>query len=79
MIPPFDEDVIICRAAELSGLTLSRYEAIEVTDLAALKAAKLTRETADYSRIRKLLSEGAEVAGARLAGIEYKLRRPTPC
>ena len=79
MIPPFDEDSLLCHAAELAGLTLSRYEAIEVTDLAALKAAKLTKETADYSRIRKLLSEGVEVAGAKLGGgIEYKLRRIAP-
>lgn len=78
MIPPFDEDSLLCHAAELAGLTLSRYQAVEITDMAALKAAKLTCVAADYPKIRRLLSEGVEVPGAKLGSIEYKLRRIEP-
>jgi len=79
MIPPFDEDSLLCHAAELAGLTLSRFQAIEITDESAIKAAGLMRQSPDYPRIRKALEAGTEIAGAKLGGIEYKLRRPTAC
>lgn len=75
MMPPFEEDTAICRVAEALELEVSRFESIEITDLAAVKAAGLVVAKPDYQRIRKLLAEGAEVAGAKLGGVEYKLRR----
>ncbi len=76
MIPPFDEDSAVCKLAEALELEVSRFEAIEVTDLKALKAAGLTKTAADYTRIRALLLQGTDVPGAKLGSVEYKLRRP---
>jgi len=75
MMPPFPEDSAVCRLAEDLGLQLSRYAAVEVTDLAAIKAAGLTCAKPDYSRIRAVLQSGGTVAGAELKGVEYILRR----
>lgn len=74
-MPPFPEDSAVCRLAESLGLVLSRYDAIEVTDLAALKAAGLMVSKPDYGAIRKALRDGVEVPGAKLKGVEYILRR----
>lgn len=72
---PFSEDHLLCRVAEETGLTLSRYESIEISDEAAIAAAGLVCQKPDYRRIRKLLADGGEVPGARLRGIEYRLSR----
>ncbi len=71
---PFAED---CAVVLLAGgeFKLDRREGIEVTDEKLLAAAGLMRTTPDYSRIRKLLLDGREVPGAKLAGVEYILRR----
>ena len=74
-MPPFLEDMLICEVAEAAGLTISRYESVEITDEAAVKAAGFVRQAIDYSRVRKLLADGVEVPGAKLGGVEYKLRR----
>ena len=72
---PFQEDFEVCELATHLGLEMSRYEAIEITDQAAITSAGLTCTKPDYSRIRKALREGAVVEGARLKGVEYILRR----
>ena len=72
---PFPEDSAVCRLAESLGLVMSRYEAIEVTDLAAIAAAGLMVSKPDYPRIRKALRDGVLVPGANLRGVEYILRR----
>ncbi len=71
---PFDED---CAIANLFGAKFSVYRrtGVEVTDEGALKAAGMFCQVPDYPRIRKLLLDGREVPGAKLAGIEYVLRR----
>ncbi len=71
----FSEDLALCLLAEDLHLSLSRYEAIEITDESAIKAAGLMKQTPDYSRIRKALHAGAIVEGARMGAVEYKLRR----
>ncbi len=70
----FDED---CAVVLLAGaqFKLDRRDGIEVTDEKLLAAAGLMRATPDYQRIRKLLLDGVEVPGARMAGVEYVLRR----
>ena len=77
MLPetPFAEDSAICRLADDLGLTLSRYEGIDVYDESAIAAAGLMVEKPDYSAIRKALRDGGIVEGARLRGVEYILRR----
>lgn len=79
-MPPFAEDQAVCRVAEETGLTLSRYESIEISDEAAIAAAGLVIQKPDYRRIRKLLADGGEVPGAKLRGVvEYRLKpRPIP-
>ena len=71
---PFAVD---CDAVKLAGIeyTIDRRDHVEVTDEKLLAAAGLMRQSPDYIRIRKLLLDGKEVPGARLAGIEYILRR----
>ena len=73
-VTPFVED---CAAVSLAGtvFTIDRRDHIEVYDEKLLTAAGLMRSTPDYSRIRKLLNDGVAVPGARMAGIEYVLRR----
>ena len=72
---PFAEDQVVCELAERFGLTLDRYQSIEIYDPAALERAGMTRSAPDYARIRTAIAAGAEVPGARLANVEYKLRR----
>ena len=72
---PFEEDQAVCQLAEDLGLYLSRYEAIEITDERAIAEAGLMKQSPDYARIRKSIKDGAEVAGARVRGVEYILRR----
>lgn len=72
---PFAEDTALCELAERFGLEMARYDAIEITDTAAIQRAGLMRETPDYARIRKALQDGGEVAGARLSGVQYTLKR----
>ena len=72
---PFEEDQAVCQLAEDLGLGLSRYEAIEITDERAIAEAGLMKQSPDYARIRKAIKDGAEVAGARVRGVEYILRR----
>lgn len=72
---PFSEDEAVCRLADNLGLVLSRYEAIEITDEKAIAEAGLTCQKPDYARIRKALKEGGTVAGVRVKGVEYILRR----
>ena len=72
---PFSEDAAVCKLAEETGLALTRYESIEISDEAAIAAAGLVCQKPDYRRIRKLLSDGAIVEGARVRGVEYILRR----
>ncbi len=72
---PFVEDSAICQLAEDLGLTMSRYQTLEIVDELALKEAGLMRQSPDYSRIRKALREGGTVPGVRQGGVEYKLRR----
>lgn len=72
---PFEEDDAVCRVAESLGLELSRYDAIEITDEAAIAAAGMTCQKPDYSRIRKALRDGVDVPGVRVRGVEYILRR----
>ncbi len=74
-MPPFGEDLAVCQLAEDLGFELIRYDGIQVTDEAELKAAGLMRQCPDYSRIRKLLLDGVQVPGVREAGVEYKLKR----
>jgi hypothetical protein len=74
----FDEDTLLCRVAEETGLELSRYQAVEIVDESALKSAGLMCQAPDYQRIRRALEAGLPVAGARLGGTEYKLRRIEP-
>lgn len=71
---PFDEDCIITQAAEAAGLDVRRSRVIEITDMRAIKAAGLVKESADYARIRRLLEDGETVNGAELRGVEYVLR-----
>ena len=71
----FDEDSRLCEIAEAVGLVVTRLDRIEVTDEAALAAVGLMRSIPDYTRIRRLLLDGVEVPGARMAGVEYVLRR----
>jgi len=63
---PFNEDEAVCRLAENLGLALSRYEAIEITDQAAITAAGLVKTSPDYAAIRKALRDGEDVPGARV-------------
>lgn len=70
---PFDEDRAVIGLCG-TEFTLDRRHHIEVTDAKLLEAAGLTRTVPDYLRIRKLLLNGVEVPGARLAGTEYILR-----
>lgn len=72
---PFEEDFAIGRSAQRFGLQMERRQAVVITDLKAVQAAGLTRVSPDYSRIRRLLDDGATVAGAELGGVEYVLRR----
>ena len=72
---PFDEDTFVCELAARFGLQLDRYQSIEIYDEAAIAHAGLMRSAPDYPRIRKALHAGANVPGARLADVEYKLRR----
>ncbi len=72
---PFAEDTALCAIAARFGLDMQRYESIEITDEAAIQRAGLMRETPDYPRIRRALADGGEVAGARLAGVQYTLKR----
>lgn len=73
----FEEDSAACELAARLGLSLSRFESIEITDEAAIRAAGLMCQTPDYPRIRKLLANDATVPGVRVGAVEYKLRRPT--
>ncbi len=72
---PFSEDDAVCQLAEDLGLSLSRYEAIEITDQAAIAEAGLVKTAPDYAAIRKALRDGGIVQGARVRGVEYILRR----
>jgi len=72
---PFEEDAAVCALAEDLNLGLSRYEAIEITDEAAIKEAGLMKQSPDYAAIRRALNAGVEVPGARVRGVEYILRR----
>ena len=71
---PFSEDEAVCRLADNLGLSLSRYEAIEISDEKAIAEAGFTCQKPDYARIRKALKDGP-VPGARVKGVEYILRR----
>jgi hypothetical protein len=75
MMPPFPEDCAVCELAAALALEVSRYERVEITDLAAVKAAGLMKQAPDYQRIGKALRAGAEVPGAALGAVEYRLRR----
>jgi len=75
MMAPFSEDQAVCKLAGETGLSLTRYEAVEICDEAAIEAAGLVCQKPDYRRIRKLLAGGATVPGARIRGVEYILRR----
>jgi hypothetical protein len=74
---PLEENTAAHRIAIASGFEYVReYRRIEVTDLAALKAAGYTvsKPKPDYQRIVEALDEGREVPGCTLAGVEYVLR-----
>jgi hypothetical protein len=71
---PFHEDEAVCRVAESLGLSLSRYESVEISEADA-RAAGMMRESVDYGRIRKALRDGGTVQGAKVGGVEYRLRR----
>jgi len=75
MMPPYAEDSAVCRAAEETGLQVSRYEAVEITDEKAIAAAGMMIQKPDYQRIRKALRDGSVIPGARIRGVEYILRR----
>lgn len=72
---PLSEDTAVCRLAENLGLAMSRYEAIEITDEQAIAEAGYVKQSIDYTAIRKALRAGEIVQGAKLAGVEYILRR----
>lgn len=72
----FEEDADVCRVAEKHGFQINRFEAMKVTDEAALKRQGLMRSTPDYSKIRKLMNEGIPVYGVERGEIEYTFRRP---
>lgn len=73
-VTPFDEDSVLCDLAAES-FYIDRRDHVEITNEKLLAAAGLMRQSPDYLRIRKLLLDGVEVPGARLAGVEYILRR----
>jgi hypothetical protein len=76
-VSPLEENSTAHRIAAASGFEYVReYRKIEVTDLAALKAAGFTvsKPKPDYARIVEALDEGREVPGCTLAGVEYVLR-----
>ncbi len=75
-LDPLSEDSLLCAAAEVLGLEISRQDAIEITDMPALEAAGMTVLKPDYKRIRRALKEGATVPGVQPNGIQYFLRRP---
>lgn len=72
---PFDEDTAVCQVAQRFGLTMARYETIEIYDEAAIAQAGLMRETPDYARIRRALVAGVPIQGARRGAIQYSLKR----
>jgi hypothetical protein len=75
MASPFDEDLAVVGIAERFGMTVERRPGLEITDVKALDAAGLTKKAPDYGKIRRLLDEGHEVAGAHLGEMEYVFRR----
>ena len=75
---PLEENNAAHRIAHASGFEYVReYRKIEITDLAALKAAGYTvsKPKPDYARIVEALDAGRPVPGCTLAGVEYILRR----
>ncbi len=66
-----------CRVGQLVAdeFDVDRRDHVEVYSEKLLVAAGLMRQAPDYLRIRKLLLDGKEVPGARLAGTEWILRR----
>ena len=73
----FEEDTAAHRVAAALGFTLARrYQAIDIFDEAALKAAgwMITKPKPDFARIADALREGKEVPGARFRSMEYILR-----
>lgn len=72
---PFEEDCAVQGFLERFDLVLERRVGMEITDLKALEENGLMRKSPDYSKIRRLLNDGAIVRGANLGGVEYVLRR----
>ena len=72
---PFEEDCAVLSVIGRFGFEMDRRPGIEITDMAALEAVGLVRKSPDYAKIKRLLVDGIEVAGAQLSGVEYVLRK----
>lgn len=72
---PFDEDVLVSRAAEMAGLEVFRRPVIDIDP--SLLPATYMRKVPDYDKIRQHINQSIAVPGAVLTTrCEYVLRKP---